>query len=81
MVLAGINPGSLASHQKFAGLYDFGFPLLVDPGKQVAQSYGVLKENGGVSRTVFLVDGAGVIRYRVAGAPSTAELVAAVDAL
>ena len=79
--MAGINPGSLASHQKFAGLYNFGFPLLVDPGKQVAQSYGVLKENGGVNRTVFLVDGAGVIRRRWAGAPSTAELVAAVDAL
>ena len=39
-------------------------PLLSDPDKEVARSYGVVGPGGFIRRSVFLVDGEGVLRYR-----------------
>ena len=39
-------------------------PLLSDPGKKVARAYGVLGPAGFIRRSVFLIDGGGVLRYR-----------------
>lgn len=80
--MVGVNPGSLASHQRWAERFGFDFPLAVDADRAVAAAYGVLKEDGrGIRRTVFIVDKEGVIRYAREGMPPTAELLAALDAL
>ena len=39
-------------------------PLLSDPGKKVARAYGVVGPGGFIRRSVFLIDGEGVLRYR-----------------
>lgn len=55
--------------------------MLVDKEKAVATAYDTLKENGGINRSVFLVDKAGIIRWVQAGTPSTEEILAAIDTL
>jgi peroxiredoxin Q/BCP len=59
----GISPDDAASHQAFRAKYALNFPLLSDPGHQVAERFGVwgLKKSGneGIFRTTFIVrDGA-----------------------
>ncbi|MGZ5310593.1 MAG: peroxiredoxin [Solirubrobacterales bacterium] len=60
----GISPQSVESHERFRDRHGLNVPLLSDPGKRVARAYGVLGPGGMVRRAVFLVDAAGVIRYR-----------------
>lgn len=79
--VVAVNPGSLASHQRWAEKNRFGFPICVDEGKQVARAYGALNALGGIQRTVFLVDKHGVVRWAQKGMPSTEAILAAVDAL
>ncbi len=79
--VVAVNPGSLASHQRWAEKNQFNFPICVDEGKRVATAYGALKPSGGIQRTVFLVDRSGVVRWAQQGMPSTEEILAAVDAL
>jgi peroxiredoxin Q/BCP len=62
--MVGISPQSVDSHEQFADRHGLSVPLLADPGKKVARSYGVLGPGGFVRRAVFLVDGDGVLRYR-----------------
>ncbi len=77
-----INPGSLASHERWAEKFGFGFPVASDADRAVCRAYDVLKEDGrGVQRTVYIVDADGFIRYARSGMPSTEELLAALDAL
>lgn len=77
-----INPGSLASHQRWAEKFWFDFPIASDPDRSVCQAYGVLKDDGrGVQRTVYIVDSDGVVRYARSGMPPTEELLAALDAM
>lgn len=62
--MLAINPQDLASHDRFAaGHGGFAFPLLTDEDKSVGQAYGVLGPLGFYRRSVFAVDGEGVIRY------------------
>jgi peroxiredoxin Q/BCP len=80
-----ISSQDVASHERFAAKHGFGFPLLADIGKVVAAAYGTLGPLGFPRRSVFVVDGAGVIRYAhraIAGLiyRPTDELVAAVRA-
>ena len=80
-----ISPQGVASHEDFAGKHGFKFPLLADVDKQVGSAYGVLGPIGFYRRSVFVVDGGGVIRYAhraIAGLTykSTGELVKAVRA-
>jgi thioredoxin-dependent peroxiredoxin len=55
----GVSPDDLASHQAFRDKYALNFPLLSDPGHQVASQFGVwaLKKNGteGILRTTFVI--------------------------
>ncbi|MGA8218988.1 MAG: peroxiredoxin [Solirubrobacterales bacterium] len=60
----GISPQSVSSHEEFAERHGLTVPLLSDPGKKVARSYGVLGPTGFIRRAVFLVDGDGVLRHR-----------------
>jgi peroxiredoxin Q/BCP len=62
-VLLGISPQSVDSHEKFATKHNFPFPLLADADKAVTDAYGVGAPVIGVRRSVFVVDGAGIVRY------------------
>ncbi len=58
-----ISAQDLESHAEFAGKHGFGFPLLADTDKVVATAYGTVGPLGFPRRSVFVVDGQGVIRY------------------
>lgn len=60
--VVGISKDDAASHQQFRDKHHLPFTLLSDPGLKVAALYdskGML----GMKRSVFLVDGHGLIRY------------------
>jgi thioredoxin-dependent peroxiredoxin len=59
----GISPQDLGSHERFSTKYGFKFPLLADTDKAVARRYGTLGPIGFPRRSVFILDGAGTIRY------------------
>jgi len=61
--IIGISAQSVDSHEAFSGKHGFEFPLLADTDKQVAAAYGTLGPIGFPRRSVFIVDGEGVIRY------------------
>jgi thioredoxin-dependent peroxiredoxin len=80
-----ISPQDVASHERFATKFGFRFPLLADTDKAVAGRYGTLGPLGFPRRSVFVIDGDGVVRYAhraLAGLTfrSTDELVRAVEA-
>jgi peroxiredoxin Q/BCP len=60
----GISPQSVESHERFVSENGFELPLLSDPGMRVARSYGVVGPGGFLRRSIFLVDGEGIVRYR-----------------
>jgi len=64
----GISPQDVDSHQRWIAKEQFPFALLADVDLAVADAYGV-KGNRAVQvkRSVFIVDGGGVIRYRYEG--------------
>jgi thioredoxin-dependent peroxiredoxin len=71
----GVNPQSARSHLKFRDKYSFPFPLLVDEGQKVAQRYhasGLF-----VKRTVYGIDGQGIIRFASRGTPAPHDVLAA----
>ena len=81
-----ISAQDVASHERFSGKHGFAFPLLADPDKAVAGSYGTLGPIGFPRRSVFIIDGDGVIRYAhraIAGLTyrPVSELVEALKAL
>ncbi|MFZ9911768.1 MAG: peroxiredoxin [Ilumatobacteraceae bacterium] len=59
----GISAQDVASHEAFAAKHGFRFPLLADVDKVVHRAYGVLGLMDLPRRSVFVVDGAGVVRY------------------
>lgn len=68
VVVLGVSPDSVASHQKFAAKHALSFPILSDPDTRVCQDYGVWKEKSmygrkflGIERTTFLLDSSGTI--------------------
>lgn len=79
--MVAVNPGSLESHTTWAEEFGFGFPICVDEGKKVAAAYGALKPEGGIQRTVVLVNKQGAVTWVQQGMPSTEEILKEVDAL
>jgi peroxiredoxin Q/BCP len=80
-----ISAQDMQSHEAFASKYGFKFPLLADTDKSVATAYGTVGPLGFPRRSVFVVDGAGVIKYAhraIAGLTfrPVEELVAAIEA-
>ena len=74
----GVNPGSAESHAKFRSHQKYPFPLLVDTGKRVAESYGA---NGLVPRrTVYGIDWKGRIAFAERGKPTPDRVLAALAA-
>jgi thioredoxin-dependent peroxiredoxin len=66
-VVWGISPQDLASHEKFARRNALGFPLLADTTKSVIDAYGVGMIGLGVRRSIFVIDAAGIVRWRFIG--------------
>ena len=60
----GISPQSVDSHERFRRTYELTVPLLADPQREVIRAYGVLGPGGLVRRSIFIVDPAGIVRYR-----------------
>ncbi|SRR5581483_8507827 len=68
-VVIGVSPDTPKAQSKFKTNECLPFLLLCDVGKEVAQSYGVLKEKNmygkkviGIERTTFVIDEKGKIR-------------------
>lgn len=76
--MVAVNPGSLASHTKWAEKSGFTFPIVVDADKKVAAAYGAVNLLGGIKRSVFVVDKGGKIAWAREGMPDTAEILAAI---
>jgi peroxiredoxin len=53
------------------------FPLIVDEGSRIAAAYGVLKENGSVSRATYVIGPDGRIAYSAPGAHDVDEILGA----
>jgi peroxiredoxin Q/BCP len=62
--LWAISTDTLEKHERMAKSYALSFPLLVDEGAKVAQAYGVRSLLGSARRSLFLIDRAGIVRYR-----------------
>jgi peroxiredoxin len=67
VTILGISPDSVYSHRQFASAYDLNVPLLSDTRREVAEAYGVTRddETDGflLERAVFVVDLHGEIQY------------------
>jgi peroxiredoxin Q/BCP len=59
----GISPQGVESHEAFAAKYGFKFPLLADEGKKVGEAFGILGPLGFYRRSVFVIDGEGIVRF------------------
>ena len=84
-VVLALSPQNVESHEGFSCKHGFPFPLLADVDKEVGQAFGILGPLGFYRRSVFVIDGEGVIRYAHRSATglsyrSTQELVDAVQA-
>jgi peroxiredoxin Q/BCP len=69
VVVLGVSPDSLASHDKFRHQHDLPFALLSDADKKVAKAYGAFgekilygKKTQGMIRSTFVIDPEGVVR-------------------
>ena len=58
-----ISAQNVDSHQRFSTKHGFKFPLLADTDKAVAGAYGTLGPLGFPRRSIFIIDGEGVVRY------------------
>jgi len=66
----GVNPASAASHAGYAERLRLTFPLLSDPGLDMARAYGALRPDGlTIARSVVLIEQDGTVAYSQAGAP------------
>ena len=57
----GISTDDLETQKKFAESLKLPFPLLADPGGEVAKKFGVLHEKGFAQRVTFVIDKDGAI--------------------
>lgn len=58
-----LSPQDVASHERFAADEGLALPLLADEDKEVGRAYGILGPLGFYRRSVFVVDGTGIIRF------------------
>ncbi len=64
VVVLGISPQDIESHEKFIAKKNFAFPLLSDVDAKVIEAYGIKAPVIGVRRSVFLLDAEGVVRWQ-----------------
>ena len=73
----GMNPASVASHDKYSEGFKFGFPLVSDPERKAAAAYHALKDDGkGIQRTVYLIGQDQKILFAQRGAPAVEAILA-----
>ncbi len=79
VVVLGVSPDTVESHEKFVGKYELPFTLLADPDKKVLEKYGAWGEKNmygkktmGVKRTTFLIDEDGKV-LKVIKRPNTKD--------
>ncbi|HVX87383.1 MAG TPA: peroxiredoxin family protein [Gemmatimonadales bacterium] len=66
----GVNPGSVAEHREYAASLELPFLILSDPGLRAAKAWRAASPLGDqVTRTVYLVDRRGIIRFGARGMP------------
>lgn len=70
----GVSPDDLETHRRFAASLGLGFPLLVDPGGQLAAQWGR-------GRITFLIDKQGIVRHVMTGMPDNAKLLTEIGKL
>jgi peroxiredoxin Q/BCP len=58
-----LSPQDVATHEEFARINDLRVPLLADAGAAVGRAYNILGPLGFYRRSVFVVDGEGIIRF------------------
>jgi len=63
-VLLGISPQDVDSHERWAKKRNLQFPLLADTDRAVAREYGCAAPVIGIRRSVYVIDGEGVLRYK-----------------
>ena len=68
VVVLGVSPDGVESHQKFKTKFELPFPLLVDEDHKIAEAYGAWGEKSmygrkfmGIIRSTFLIDEKGKI--------------------
>lgn len=60
-----VSTQGLDSHERFARRHDLRLPLLADTERAAVRAYGVARLGGRhTARSVFVLDGAGVVRWR-----------------
>jgi peroxiredoxin Q/BCP len=70
VITLGVNPATVASHEKYAAGFKFNFRLASDPDRLAARAYRALKPDGkGILRTVYLIGTDGRIKFAQRGAP------------
>src|SRR4051812_6900328 len=62
-VVVGISGQDVGSHERFTAHHGLTVPLLADPDKAVARSYGVTRPVVGTQRAAFVIDEDGVIAW------------------
>lgn len=78
-VVLTVSVDSVFAHRAWADQEGYTFPLLSDfwPHGQVAQAYGVFDEAKGLAlRGTFIIDGDGVVRWKIVNPASAARDVA-----
>lgn len=74
----GVNPASVADHEKYVTKFRFNFPLLADTGREAARAYRSLKpDEKGIVRTVYLIGRDGRVLFGKRGAPGANEVLSA----
>ena len=63
-VVWGISLQGIESHERFSEKRGLTFPLLADTNRVVHEAYGVLTPLRTTKRSVFVVDGEGIVRWR-----------------
>ena len=70
----GVSPDTPESHTKFRSKYELPFPLLADPGHELAEAFGVWKErtsygktSTAIERSTFVIDPEGRVASAMRG--------------
>ena len=60
--IVGVSPDKPEAQAKFVAARSLNVTMLSDPDKTLAREFGALKESGGILRSTFLIDRAGIVR-------------------
>ncbi len=58
-----LSPQDVATHEEFVAANNLHLPLLADVDKAVGAAYDILGPLGFYRRSIFVVDGAGIVRF------------------